>query len=270
MGTRALDINAPYRLGEGDIKAYARDGSVRLRNVLAPAALQHFGDEITRLVLELNRQDAPMEERDTYGRAFLQVTNLWRRSPQVREFVLGRRLGRIAAELLGVRGVRLYHDQALYKEPGGGHTPWHADQYYWPMASDRCVTAWVPLQETPLEMGPLSFAVGSHRLEVARDLPIGDESESRIQEEVETAGFRHDVAAYDVGDVSFHAGWTLHRAGPNTTSEPRRVMTIIYMDRDMRLAEPANEHQVADREAFCPGVDIGGVIDSEMNPVIVG
>lgn len=43
-------------------------------------------------------------------------------------------------------------------ETGGGVTPWHADQYYWPLATDRSVTVWVPLQETPLPMGPLSFA----------------------------------------------------------------------------------------------------------------
>ena len=33
----------------------------------------------------------------------------------------------IATELMGVRGVRLYHDQPLFKEPGGGTAP-GADQ----------------------------------------------------------------------------------------------------------------------------------------------
>lgn len=45
-----------------------------------------------------------------------------------------------------VEGVRIYHDQALNKEPGGGYTPWHCDGYYWPVQSDKIVTAWVPLQ----------------------------------------------------------------------------------------------------------------------------
>ena len=66
------------------------------------------------------------------------------------------------AKLLGVAGVRLYHDQSLYKEPGGGITPAHADQYYWPLASDRIVTAWIPLQPVPEDMGPLAFYAGSH------------------------------------------------------------------------------------------------------------
>lgn len=58
--------------------------------------------------------------------------NLCEHSQVVCEFVTGKRLARIAAELLEVEGVRLYHDQSLYKEPGGGITPAHADQYYWP------------------------------------------------------------------------------------------------------------------------------------------
>ncbi len=262
------DLDSPYDLDPDRIEAYERDGYVRLAGVLDAAMLDGYGREITRAVLELSREDRPLEERDTYGRAFLQVTNLWRRNERVKEFVLGRRLGRLAAQLLGVPGVRLYHDQALYKEPGGGHTPWHADRYYWPLASDRCVTAWVPLQDTPTPMGPLEFAVGSHTVEVARDLPIGDESEDRIQAAVAAHGFEIDAPGYDLGDVSFHAGWTLHRAGPNTTDEPRRVMTVIYMDRDMRLAAPANENQEKDREAFCPGVVVGDVIDSPLNPVV--
>ena len=48
-----------------------------------------------------------------------------------------------------MEGVRLYHDQALNKDPGGGYTPWHCDGYYWPVQSDKIVTAWVPLQVPP-------------------------------------------------------------------------------------------------------------------------
>ena len=63
--------------------------------------------------------------------------------------MFSRRLAGVAAKLLGVYAVRLYHDQALYKEPGGGIIPWHADQYYWPLSSDRCVTIWLPLDGPP-------------------------------------------------------------------------------------------------------------------------
>jgi ectoine hydroxylase-related dioxygenase (phytanoyl-CoA dioxygenase family) len=182
--------------------------------------------------------------------------------------VFGRRLARIAAELLGVRGVRLYHDQALYKEAGGGFTPWHADQYYWPLASDLCCTAWLPLQDTPLEMGPLAFAPGSHRFEYGRDLRISDESEAAAGLALEHAGFSQQVEPFRLGDVSFHSGWTFHRAGENRTDRCREVMTVIYMDVDMRLAAPRNRNQEADREAWCPGTAVGERIETPLNPVL--
>ena len=54
--------------------------------------------------------------------------NVWEQDADIHRFAHGTRLARIAANLMGVRGVRLYHDQALRKQPGGGQTPWHADQ----------------------------------------------------------------------------------------------------------------------------------------------
>ena len=75
-----------------------------------------------------NTEKRKMEDRDTYGKAFLQIMNLWEVDEAVRKFTLAKRLAQIAADLMGVKNVRLYHDQALFKEAGGGHTPWHQDQ----------------------------------------------------------------------------------------------------------------------------------------------
>ena len=261
-------IHEPYPLASQQRESYARDGFVRLPGVFDAATLARFRPELSAKVVELNTLHLSMEERTTYEKAFLQVMNLWTKSEIARQFVFGRRLARIAAELLGVRGVRLHHDQALYKEPGGGHTPWHADQYYWPLASDRCCTAWVPLQETPLEMGPLAFSAGSHRVEIGRDLPISDESEAEIAATLGRAALRMVEGPFAFGDVSFHSGWTFHRAGPNRTGRTREVMTVIYMDADMRLAAPRNRNQQIDRETWCPGAAVGEVIGTPLNPVI--
>jgi hypothetical protein len=260
-----VDLDRPYALDAGTIEAFRANGFVRLKQVFSAGELALHVPEIERLTLA--KQARPMDERSTYGRAFLQVTNLWEQSEVVREFVFGKRLARIAAELLEVAGVRLYHDQSLMKEPGGGFTPAHADQYYWPLASDKTVTAWVPLQAVPAEMGPIGFYAGSYHFEFGRDLPISDESEARISREMERQGFALLDDPFELGEVSFHSGWTFHRAGPNRTNEPRSVMTIIYMDKDMRLAEPSPGQQ-ADRDAFCPGVEVGEVIDSLKNPLL--
>jgi len=261
-------LDEPYTLTSDQVAFYRENAWIRLADVLPRGIIEHFDAVITRDVTRLNRETRPLEERDTYGKAFLQVMNLWRQSEEARRLVFSRRLAGIAAGLMEVDGVRLYHDQALYKEAGGGHTPWHADQYYWPLATDRTVTIWLPLQETPLEMGPLEFSEGSHRMADGRDLAISDESEEAIHRALASGPYRHVVEPFSLGDASFHAGWLYHRAGPNTTGSPRRVMTVIYMDAAMRLKAPENDNQVADRDAWCPGAVVGEVIDTPINPVL--
>jgi ectoine hydroxylase-related dioxygenase (phytanoyl-CoA dioxygenase family) len=262
------DLDSPYPLTPEQIARFRRDGFIKLKDVLSAATLAHYGREITRLTIDLNTEQRPLAERSTYDRAFLQVMNLWEQSPLVGRFVMGQRLGRIAAELLEVAGVRLYHDQSLYKEPGGGITPAHADQYYWPLASDRTITAWIPLQAVPEDMGPLGFYARSQSVEFGRDLGISDESEAKISENMERHGFGFVSGAFDLGEVSFHLGWTFHKAGANLATKPRSVMTIIYMDAAMRLVPALNAVQANDRDQWCPGARKGEVIDTRKNPVI--
>jgi ectoine hydroxylase-related dioxygenase (phytanoyl-CoA dioxygenase family) len=263
-----IDINSPFRLQSAQIDSFRERGFVKLKHVLSREAITYYGAEIARLTLELNTQTAPLAERNTYDKAFLQVANLWRSSALVREFVMGQKLGRIAAQLLSVNGVRLYHDQALYKEPGGGITPAHADQYYWPFATDRSITAWIPLQEVPRTMGPLEFFAGSHKTEIGRDLPISDDSERTVTAAMERQRFNIVAEPFELGDVSFHRGWTFHRAGPNTSAQPRAVMTMIYMDQQMRFAETLNSVQQRDGSDWCPGIRPGQLVDTSLNPVV--
>lgn len=263
-----LDIDAPYPISREQIERFRHDGFIRLKDVFDAQALAHYGAEITRLTIALNTQTTPLEERSTYDKAFLQVMNLWLQGGPAREFAFGKRLAGIATALLETEGVRLYHDQSLYKESGGGITPAHADQYYWPLASDRCITAWVPLQAVPRDMGPLAFFAGSQHVEFGRDLGISDESERAITANMEAHGFPIVDEPFDLGEVSFHLGWTFHRAGPNRSQRPRSVMTVIYMDRDMRLKAPENHMQQADWDTWCTGAQVGGIIDTPKNPVL--
>lgn len=264
-----MDIDSLYPLTAEQIAAFRRDGFIKLKNVLSAQTLAHHGAEITRLTIALNTQQLPLDQRSTYDKAFLQVMNLWEHSRQVEAFVRGRRLGRIAAQLLEVSGVRLYHDQSLYKEPGGGITPAHADQYYWPLATDRTVTAWIPLQPVPEAMGPLGFWARSQSVEFGRELGISDESEEKISANMARHGFVFESGPFDLGEISFHLGWTFHKAGANLSDRPRSVMTIIYMDAGMRLAEHLSAAQENDRQQWCPGARPGQRIDTPKNPLIV-
>lgn len=262
------ELEEPFALPPGAVGHFRAEGYVKLKHVLSPELLAFYGEAITRQVIRLNTLNKPMAERSTYERAFLQIMNLWTKDEACREFSFSRRLARIAAELMGVRGVRMYHDQALYKEAGGGFTPWHADQYYWPLSNNNTCTVWVPFQDTPLEMGPLAFAARSHRFEYGRDLEISDESEARLQKMLEAQKFRYVEEAYELGEVSYHYGWTFHRAGGNSSDRPRAVMTVIYMEDGIRLIKPSNRHHQPDWEAWLPGCQIGEVANSSLNPVL--
>ena len=265
-----IDLATPFALTPTQIEAFRRDGFIKLKEVLSPATLAHYGAEVRREVAERSRDYKPLAERDTYGKAFLQISNLWVENEVIAEFVRSPRLGRIAAELMGTRGSRIYHDQALCKEAGGGFTPWHADQRYWPLTSDHSVTAWIPLQAVPREMGPLEFATGSQHLAAqkreALGMHISDESEIVIGRTL--IDCPKLVEPFDLGEVSFHLGWTFHRAGPNTTDTLRSVMTIIYIDSDMIVGEPRNESQDSDLHSWFPGLKPGDLAASALNPVV--
>lgn len=228
-------LNESYSLSQTQLEFFQKNQFIKLKDVLDEETIAHFNEVISAQVNKMNTENTALEDRSTYGKAFLQLFNLWREDEGVKALIFSKRLAQIAAELMRVDGVRLYHDQALFKEGGGGITPWHADQYYWPLESDKTVTAWIPLQGTPLEMGPLEFSAGSHAIVEGRELEIGDESEAIIQKTLRVTDFEHVIEAFDIGEVSFHSGWIFHRAGANVTNEMRKVMTIIYMDKDMIL-----------------------------------
>lgn len=264
-----LDIlEKSYELKNEQIEFYKKNAFVKLKDVLNEEIVNYFNKIISEKVTELNRVNIPIEERDTYGKAFLQLFNLWREDSIIKKLIFSRRLAKLAADLMEVDGTRIYHDQALFKEAGGGITPWHADQYYWPISSDKAITVWIPLQETPLEMGPLEFSAGSQNIIAGRELSISDKSENEIRENLRINNFPHFVEPFDIGEVSFHSGWVFHRAGSNTSLDVRKVMTVIYIDKNMILKTPENDGQTNDWKTWCPGVQIGEIINSPINPIL--
>ena len=261
-------LDKPFQLTSDQIQFYQKNRFIKLKQVFDEETISFFNDVISKQVELMHHDNTPLEQRSTYGKAFLQLFNLWREDDAVKTFIFNERLAKIATDLMQVDGVRIYHDQALFKEGGGGITPWHADQYYWPLETDKTVTAWIPLQATPLELGPLEFSAGSHQIVEGRDLEIGDESEAVIQRKLKVTNFDHIIEAFDLGEVSFHSGWVFHRAGANSTNQMRKVMTIIYMDKDMVLKNPDNKNQINDWNTWCPGATIGEVINTPLNPIL--
>ena len=255
-------------INESSIQHFRNNGHVYLQGVGLPNELEKHRRAINEAADRQGGSTLPLEQRDTYGKAFQQHMNLWELDSSVEEFVLNPRYGKIAADLLGVNGVRLYHDQALFKEPGGGPTPWHQDQYYWPV-SGNAVTMWMPLVDITIEMGMLTFASRSHNKGYLGTLPISDESDQVFAEYVDDQGFEiTQQTSMSAGDATFHNGWVLHSAPGNSSDKMREVMTIIWIEDESRVTEPVNENQSRDLARWMSGLAPGDLVNSSLNPMV--
>lgn len=256
-----------YPVSSTAITAFQQDGQVILRGVAAPAEVAAARTAIRSAANASPKHAASAEEGDVYASAFDQYENLWRRDDDVAAFTLSTRFARIAADLLGVDGVRIYHDQALFKQAGGGRTPWHQDMHYWPLDTDRAVTMWMPLVDVTPEMGELIFAAGSHRDGALANVPISGTSDALFEKELATRGYPlQSTGTMAAGDASFHASWTLHSASDNRTDTPREVMTVIWFADGARVVEPTNDGQRADLETWLPGLVPGDMAATPLNP----
>lgn len=261
-------LDSRYNVSAEQIAAFKRDGHVLLQNLASPEEIEPYRQLISKRVMGDEKAKVPLDERTAYAQAFLQITNLWEESPDIARFVMAKRFARVAAELMGVKGVRLYHDQALYKEAQGGRTFWHQDQYYWPIASPKTITLWLPMVDVPIEKGVLTFASGSHRNGLLCKEAISDESDSAIKAIVKERGFPISQQAMKAGDATFHTGWTLHYAPGNASNSVREIMTIIYFADGAKIAEPDNPHSPVDLERWFPGQKPGEAAASPLNPLL--
>lgn len=268
-------MNAPlpplddrYDLAPRDVAAYQNNGHVLLRGVARPDEVAAFRPVVSSAVTRFNRECRPLAERDTYGKAFLQVMNLWCEDADVRRFVFASRFAGVAARLLGADSVRVYHDQALVKEPGGGHTPWHQDAIYWPIDGTRCVTMWMPLVDITPDMGVMTFVDGSNTGGLG-EAAISDDSDAHFDALTRRTGAAVSVPVpMSAGDATFHGGWTLHKAGANSSTITREVMTVIYFASDLTIRTPVNDAQRRDLARWLPGLVPGDPAASALNPVI--
>ncbi|MFT3948226.1 MAG: phytanoyl-CoA dioxygenase family protein [Agriterribacter sp.] len=265
------DLENFIDISEQQIRQFQEDGHTLIRSILNAEEVDAYRDTIVAAADKFNSETRKLADRDTYGKAFLQIMNLWRNDENVKKFVLAKRFAKIAADLLSVKNVRVYHDQALFKEPGGGPTPWHQDQNYWPLDTDKTVTMWMPLVDIPnADMGMLTFASGSHRKGNISDVIISDESEETFESYVRKHQFPvYRPSSMKAGDATWHYGYTIHNAPGNKSDVRREVMTIIYFADGATVSQPKHQWQENDHQKWLMGKTVGTPADSELNPAIL-
>jgi ectoine hydroxylase-related dioxygenase (phytanoyl-CoA dioxygenase family) len=256
------ELATPYALTDAQAEAFRERGYAKLPAVLSPAALAAGRLEVERLAAA---GDGPGAS------GFLSLDLMWQGDSEVlRLFALSPRLGRLAADLLGVADARIYHDNVLSKQPGCGRTPWHFDAHHFPIASRDIVTSWIPLQAIPAPMGPLAFAAGRDTWRLAEGVDFasaGDSYDRGVARAFAAEGVEVDDTPFALGDVSFHHAWCFHFARGNHTTQPRQVMATTYFADGAKLVDEPTMVS-GDYEQFLPGARPGTVIDTPLNPVV--
>ena len=243
---------------------FRRDGFVVVPDLLSADEVRRYGSAVDEAVAQRSSHDTRrLAEKSRYEQSFIQCQNLWEDCADVRPLTFHPLIAGTAARLLGVDAVRIWHDQALYKEPGGRETDPHQDQPYWPIVESDTVTAWIPFDGSTLANGAMGYLPGSHRLGLREFVNIftGPGEDPLARRELE------DIAPAWVevpaGSVAFHHGLTFHLAKPNTTGTVRRVHTAIYFADGSTRGEGRFPHPSVERA----GIAMGAVIASDVTPI---
>ncbi len=252
-------------VSEDLVEKFRCDGFVVVPELLTDAELERFGAAVDRAVADRKRNDTrALADKSLYEQSFTQCINLWEDHPDVLPLTFHPKISEVATILIGVPRLRLWHDQALYKDAGGRYTEPHQDQPYWPMDEIDTLTAWIPFDGSTRENGCMGYIPGSHRVGVKKFINIFTADEKvKILEEPAIAAIPPVYVEVPRGSVAFHHGLTVHLAMPNKSGLPRRVHTMIYF-RDGATRTKPYVHPSVDR----PGIKVGEAIDSELTPLV--
>ncbi|MFI5317623.1 MAG: phytanoyl-CoA dioxygenase family protein [Myxococcota bacterium] len=242
-------------------KEFDERGFLIFRGLLRPDEVQRFGAAVDRGVAERTQYETrPLAERSLYEQSFHQVLNLWEDSLEVRALDCHPRIAEIAANLLDQPALRIWHDQALYKEPGGRETDAHHDQPYWPLAQANTITAWMAFGGADETSGCMGYVPGSNHFNVKAFSNIFTSTGFDLEHGEEARGVPPEWTPAEPGDVIFHHGLTIHAARPNRSARTRRTHTIIYFADGSTRTSSKQRHPCVDRDGILPGALVNGPV----------
>ena len=182
---------------------------------------------------EGNQFDLAGTDEDGKKASLPQILNPSKYAPEMNDSLLLANASEIARQLFGP-AARMSFGHAILKPAGSGAaTPWHQDGAYWnpEYDSDQQISIWVPLQDTPVEMGCMQFVPRSHlehdiwqHQHINNDPRIhGLELHANQLHRVKNIA----VCPLNAGGCTIHGGYTLHYTAPNNSTEPRRALIIM-------------------------------------------
>jgi len=240
------------QLSAEQIKFYQDNGYIVIDGFLSPDELETWRKSVTNAVRERGGQKMPgkdiktgeddgiNKDADYFGKVFDQLLNLWQTNDEVKKLMLDERLGKMAAQLAGVDGIRIWHDQALIKRPWANPTSWHLDNPFWSFYDKNSISIWVALDDATYENGCLYFIPGTHKLTSFKNSIIGKNMDGIFDVYPEFKNTPSVAAPMKAGSCSFHCGLTVHGANANMTNGFRRAMTCSYMPDGAKFNGQAN------------------------------
>jgi ectoine hydroxylase-related dioxygenase (phytanoyl-CoA dioxygenase family) len=250
---------------ERDIDCFRRDGFVVVEDLLDADERRRYGQAVDEAVTTRTRGDTRnLTQKTRYEQSFQQCLNLWEDFPEVRPLTFHPRIAETAAQLLGVDTLRVWHDQALYKEAGGRVTDPHQDQPYWPLEQAQTITAWMPFDGSSRANGCMGYLAGSHRIGLRTFADIFRGTGYDLDTIPELRGRETTWVEVPPGAVAFHHGLTVHRALPNESDRTRRVHTVIYFADGCTRVTRTHPHPSVDRAGIAPGA----VVASDVTPIV--
>lgn len=226
------------------LEQFQRDGFVVIEGLLDKDELQTWREVTEEAVQQRLTERNGMQNQDKnsdefYKNVFVQCLRLSDTHEGIKKLVTDSRLGKLAATLTDVDGVRIWHDQALFKQPYGNQTAWHRDTPYWAVHSRKTVNMWFALDDATLQNGCLWYLPGTHLLGDYRLVQIGSNMVDLFKVYPEWRSIEAVPAPCPAGSVVIHNGMVAHAAGANMTPRPRRAMTSVYYpDGELYVGQP--------------------------------
>ncbi|MDQ6817038.1 MAG: phytanoyl-CoA dioxygenase family protein [Actinomycetota bacterium] len=255
-------------------EAYRRDGFLVLERFLELAELDRLRERFSR-VFEHDWETGLQPDEVNYLPGVTppdrtrQLCNVWKADRVLAAAVLSPRVGRFAACLAGLPGVRVAQDNAIWKPPAGRPLLCHQDAAYLDhLDPPNMTTCWMTLDDTAADTGTIFYVRGSHRWPHA---PIGgtfhapEDWLAHVRDAM-PEGSELELVPIEVpaGGAAFHEGWTFHGSPANERADRERRSIVSHMISTDTRWNPASPHPIYSRyrrpgeveidEAFFPVV----------------
>ena len=239
-----------------DVAFYQENGYWISPKIFSDAELERFRAHHARVIAGDYETGQPPFDRNLPPEGpinrLVKIDNSHWSDSAISQLVTTPLLGAMAAKLAGVSGIRLWHDQLLFKPPqaeaSAGAVGWHQDYHYWQCsASTDMLTAWIALVDVDENNGCMEVVPGSHKWGLLPESDFFEQDMDALKARIEAASgqsFETVPCILPAGAVSFHHCLTIHGSRPNQSNGPR-ISMVSHMMPDgtcYQSGTPADAH----------------------------